>query len=64
MSAVEDKLFLSEQVDNMRDTMLTSGAATASELDELRADVECAARDPERVFHQARIHQVWGRRPG
>ena len=64
MSAVEDKLFLAELVDNMRDAMLTSGAATASELDELRADVERAARDPERVFHQARIHQVWGRRPG
>lgn len=64
MSAVEDKLFLAELVDNMRDTMLASGAATGAELDELRAGVERAARDPERVFHQARIHQVWGRRPG
>jgi ubiquinone/menaquinone biosynthesis C-methylase UbiE len=64
MSTVEDKLFLAELVDNMRDTMLASGAATGPELDELRADVERAARDPERVFHQARIHQVWGRRPG
>jgi ubiquinone/menaquinone biosynthesis C-methylase UbiE len=63
MSTVEDKLFLAELVDNMRDTMLASGAATAAELDELRADVEQAARDLERVFHQARIHQVWGRRP-
>lgn len=44
-------------------TMLESGAATASELDELRSEVERAARDPERVFYQARIHQVWGRRP-
>jgi SAM-dependent methyltransferase len=64
MSAVEDKLFLAELVDNMRDKMLATGAATAPQLDELRADVERAARDPERVFHQARIHQVWGRRPG
>jgi ubiquinone/menaquinone biosynthesis C-methylase UbiE len=64
MTTVEDKLFLAELVDNMRDAMVASGAATAAELDELRADVERAARDPERVFHQARIHQVWGRRPG
>jgi ubiquinone/menaquinone biosynthesis C-methylase UbiE len=63
MSTVEDKLFLAELVDNMRDTMLASGAASAPQLDELRADVERAARDPERVFHQARIHQVCGRRP-
>ena len=63
MTLVEDKLFLAELVDNMRDTMLASQAATASELDELRAEVERAARDPERVFYQARIHQVWGRRP-
>jgi SAM-dependent methyltransferase len=63
MSAVEDKLFIAELVDNMREPMLASGAATAAELDELRTDVERAARDPERVFHQARIHQVCGRRP-
>jgi SAM-dependent methyltransferase len=63
MSTVEDKLFLVELVDNMRDTMVASGAASAPQLDELRADVERAARDPERVFHQARIHQVCGRRP-
>ena len=53
MTTVEDKLFLAELVDNMRDAMVASGAATAAELDELRADVERAARDPERVFHQA-----------
>jgi ubiquinone/menaquinone biosynthesis C-methylase UbiE len=64
MTTVEDKLFLAELIDNMRDTMVASGAATAAELDELRADVERDARDPERVFHQARIHQVCGRRPG
>ena len=63
MSAVEDKLFLAELVDNMRAPMLASGAATAAELDDLRADLERAARDPERVFYQARIHQVFGRRP-
>jgi hypothetical protein len=64
MTTVEDKLFLAELIENMRDTMVATGAATAAELDELRADVERAARDPERVFHQARIHQVCGRRPG
>lgn len=49
-------------VDNLRARMLASGAATAAELDAIRADVECAARDPARVFYQARIHQVCGRR--
>lgn len=63
MAAVEDKLFIAELVDSMRETMLASGAATASELEDLRAEVVRAARDPERVFYQARIHQVWGRRP-
>jgi hypothetical protein len=62
MTAVEDKIFLAELVDNMREAMLATGAATASELDEIRDGVERAARDPERVFYQARIHQVWGRR--
>jgi hypothetical protein len=58
MTAVDDKLFLAELVDNMRARMLASGAATAAELDAIRAEVERAARDPERVFYQARIHQV------
>ena len=62
MAAVDDKLFLAELVSNMRAAMLASGAATGPELDALRADVERAARDPQRVFYQARIHQVWGRR--
>jgi tRNA A58 N-methylase Trm61 len=61
--AAQDKLLLAELVDNMRETMLASEAATASDLDEIRGDVERAARDPERVLYQARIHQVWGRRP-
>ena len=64
MRSVDDKLFLAELVDNMRTAMLESEAATASELDELKAEIERAARDPERVFYQTRIHQVWGRRPG
>jgi ubiquinone/menaquinone biosynthesis C-methylase UbiE len=63
MTTVEEKIFLAELVDNMRETMLSAKAATGSELDEIRAGVEAAARDPERIFHQARIHQVWGRRP-
>lgn len=62
MTAVKDKIFLAELVDNMREAILASEAATASELDEIRDGVERAARDPERVFYQARIHQVWGRR--
>jgi ubiquinone/menaquinone biosynthesis C-methylase UbiE len=62
MTAVEDKIFLAELIDNMREAILASEAATASELDEIRDGVERAARDPERVFYQARIHQVWGRR--
>ena len=33
------------------------------ELDEVRAEVDRAARDPGTVFHQARIHQVHGHRP-
>lgn len=28
----------------------------------LGAGVEAAARDPGTVFHQAHVHQVWGRR--
>jgi hypothetical protein len=63
MTSVEDKIFLAELVDNMRESMLEAGAATAGELDEIRADVERAARDPDRVFYQARIHQVSGLRP-
>ena len=63
MRSVDDKLFLAELVDNMRTAMLESEAATASELDELKSEIERAARDPERVFYQTRIHQVWGRRP-
>jgi ubiquinone/menaquinone biosynthesis C-methylase UbiE len=60
---VEDKLFLAQLVRNMRASSLTAGAATESELDALQAQVEQAARSQDNVFYQARIHQVWGRRP-
>jgi SAM-dependent methyltransferase len=63
MDTVDDKLFLAQLVRNMRASILEAGAATEAEIDALEVDVETAARDPETVFHQARIHQVWGRRP-
>jgi ubiquinone/menaquinone biosynthesis C-methylase UbiE len=63
MTEIQDKLFLAELVDTMRESMLASQAATVSELDEIRAAVDRAARDPVSVFYQARIHQVSGRRP-
>ena len=40
-----------------------AGAATGDEVDALRAGVEAAARDPDRVFFQAVMHQVRGTRP-
>jgi ubiquinone/menaquinone biosynthesis C-methylase UbiE len=64
MATVEDKLFLVELLDNMRDTMLETRVASAAELDEVRAEVDRAARDPGTAFHQARIHQVHGRAQG
>jgi ubiquinone/menaquinone biosynthesis C-methylase UbiE len=63
MTTADDKLFLSELLDNMRPAILEAGAATAAELEQVREAVEAAARDPKTVFYQARIHQVWGRRP-
>lgn len=63
IDTVEDKLFLAQLVRNMRPSILEARAATAAELDALQADVELAARGPETVFFQARIHQVSGRRP-
>ena len=56
MTTVEEKLFLAELVDNIREAMLAAEAATAFQLDEIRAGAERAARDPDRTFHQARIH--------
>jgi SAM-dependent methyltransferase len=63
MDTVDDKLFLAQLVRNMRAAMLEAGAATAAEIDALEADVAQAARNPATVWHQARVHQVWGRRP-
>jgi SAM-dependent methyltransferase len=63
MERVDEKLFLAQLVRNMRSSILEAGAATNSQIDELEASVEQTARDPTTVFHQARIHQVWGRRP-
>jgi SAM-dependent methyltransferase len=62
MDTVDEKLFLAQLVRNMRASILEAGAATGAEIDELEADVAQAARDPASVWHQARIHQVWGRR--
>jgi SAM-dependent methyltransferase len=63
IATVEDKLFLAQLVRNMRASTLAAGAATESELDTLQVQVERAARSPDSTFYQARIHQVWGRRP-
>jgi ubiquinone/menaquinone biosynthesis C-methylase UbiE len=63
MTTVEQKLFLVELVDNMRESILQAEVATAAQLDQVRAGVDRAARRPGTVFHQARMHQVWGRRP-
>jgi len=63
MEAAEDKVFLVELIDNMRPAMLDAGVAPAAELDDVRRGVDRVARDPGAVIHQARIHQVQGRRP-
>jgi SAM-dependent methyltransferase len=63
MTTVGRKLFLVELLDNMRTAILAAGAADAAHLDRVRAAVDQAARDPRTTFYQARIHQVWGRRP-
>jgi SAM-dependent methyltransferase len=64
MTSLDHKLFLVGLLDNMRSSILEAQAASSTELDDLRAGVEAAARDPATVFHQARVHQVWGRRAG
>jgi ubiquinone/menaquinone biosynthesis C-methylase UbiE len=64
MRSVDEKLFLAQLVRNMRASILEAGAAGEEEIDGLAADVERAARDPGRVFFQARIHQVVGRDGG
>lgn len=63
MRAEADKVFLAELVDNMREAMLAAGAATAGELDELRAAVAGVAAEPGTTVLQAAMHQVWGVRP-
>jgi SAM-dependent methyltransferase len=63
METVDEKLFLAGLVRNMRASILEADAASGDQIDELEASVEEAARAPATVFHQARIHQVWGRRP-
>lgn len=62
MATVDQKLFLLNLLDNMRVTMIAARVATEAQLDKLKADLDRAAREPDSVFHQARIHQVWGRR--
>lgn len=57
MTTVDQKLFLAELVDNIRQAMLEARAARPGELDDLGA---AAARDPGTVFHQARIHRCTG----
>ena len=63
MESVDEKLFLAELVRNMRPAILDAEAASDDEISQLESGVEEAARDPATVFHQARIHQVSGRRP-
>jgi SAM-dependent methyltransferase len=63
IDSIDEKLFLAQLVRNMRASILEAGVATDAEIDELASNVEQAARRVDTVFHQARIHQVWGRRP-
>ena len=63
MTTVDERLFLAQLVPNMRAAILEAGAATDTEIDDLEASVEQAARDPHTTFYQARVHQVSGRRP-
>lgn len=63
MRTAAEKVFLAELVDNMREAMLAAGAASADELDDLRAAVAATAEDPATTFCQAAMHQVRGARP-
>jgi hypothetical protein len=56
----EEKGFLVTLVDSMRASTLEAGAASATELDAMKAAVEAAVDDPDCTFYQARIHQVFG----
>jgi hypothetical protein len=63
ITTVHDKLFLAQLVENMRDAILSAGAATADEIGELSAAVAAAAEEPGTVFLQARRHKVSGAPP-
>jgi SAM-dependent methyltransferase len=63
MTTVDEKVFLAELVDNMREAIIGCGAADAAEVDALWTAIEAGARDPGTVFCQAAIHQVRGARP-
>jgi ubiquinone/menaquinone biosynthesis C-methylase UbiE len=56
----EEKGFLVTLVDSMRSAAVDSGAASADELDAVRAALEAAAENPECTVYQARIHEVYG----
>jgi len=62
IDTVEQKLFLVELLEHMHDAILQAGVTSAAELDEITHAVDRIARQPGTVFHQARMHQVWGRR--
>jgi SAM-dependent methyltransferase len=62
MHTADEKGFLVQLVDSMRAATLNAGAASADELDSLKAGIEAAAEDPDCTFYQARIHQVFGTR--
>jgi hypothetical protein len=64
MRTAQEKVFLAELVDNMREAILAAGAATAAEIDDLRGAVAAVADDPGTLVCQAAMHQVHGRRPG
>jgi ubiquinone/menaquinone biosynthesis C-methylase UbiE len=50
-------------LENVRDTMVLEGVATADELDHLAAELEAHCTDAETIVSFPRIFQVFGRRP-
>ncbi len=58
----DEKGFLVTLVDSMRAATLDAGAASADELDAMKAGIGAAVEDPGCTFYQARIHQVFGTR--
>ena len=63
LSTNEEKAFLVELIDSIRDGAIETGSATEAEVADMRAAVRAAADDPGVTFYQARIFQVFGRRP-